>query len=71
MNQQELSQVIKYQKQTLDYLDKWLTEEIEKDKKSSILCKFCGEDATKDALDEDGNTIQVCENCGDKSKGNI
>ncbi|MEK6878268.1 MAG: hypothetical protein AABY22_01600 [Nanoarchaeota archaeon] len=65
MNQNELEQVIKYQKQTLEYLDKWLGEEIEKDK---IKCQFCDEEAIKDALDGDGNGIKICSECDAKSK---
>ena len=37
MKQNELEQIIKYQKQTLDYLEKWLFEEVEKDKKPDFL----------------------------------
>lgn len=36
MKQEELEMIIKYQKQSLDYLYRWLAEEVEKDKKPEV-----------------------------------
>ena len=52
MKQNELEQIIKYQKQTLDYLEKWLFEEVEKDKKPDFL-KTEEELAADEELDYD------------------
>ena len=67
MNQEELEQVISYQKKSLDYIYKWLREEVEREKLNERKCKFCGELAEKDAFDEDGKIIEICEKCDSKS----
>ena len=52
-------------KQVLDFIK---DEEIEKDKLEERKCKFCGDSAVKDALDEDGFMIEICENCDSKKE---
>ena len=68
MKQKEIEQVLKYQIQTMDYLNKWLTEEILKDKLLERKCKYCGENAEKDAFDDDGDAIEICEKCDSKKE---
>ena len=71
-----LDQKIDSIKLGLDQCQKLLDETIDSAKKIQevisadykIKCQFCDEEAIKDALDEDGNTIKICENCDSKKE---
>ena len=67
-NQNDYEKYISYQKQVLEFLENELIKEVEKDKLEERKCKFCGDSAVKDALDEDGFMIEICENCDSKKE---